>query len=85
MGVNPDTIPRYAEPTPDELNSVVAETCQDCDYYKEVHSKQESNGFVHCVCVCVFEVFQSDTFNELAMADLVEVEPTEEACSDFRG
>lgn len=66
---------------PDELER---ETCGDCDYYREVESDQRANGVTHCIGVCVFEVFQADTFEQLAKADLVEVDPNDEPCTDFK-
>lgn len=59
--------------------------CGDCDYYRDVQNKQESNGLTHCIGVCIFEVFQANTFEELATANLVEVDPQDEPCTDYRG
>lgn len=59
-------------------------TCGDCAYYREVTQVQGANKFIHCIGVCIFDVFQADTFKELAKADLVEVDPTDEPCSDYK-
>ena len=59
--------------------------CGDCDYYRDVLKKQKSNGLTHSIGCCIFEVFQADTFEALAKADLIEVDPTEEPCTDYRG
>ena len=83
MSVNADSIPRYAEPTWDEL-SAQEPTCGDCAYYREVTQVQGANKFVHCIGVCIFDVFQANTFKELAKADLVEVDPTDEPCRDYK-
>lgn len=57
--------------------------CRDCTYYREVTQVQGANGLTHIHCACVFEVFQADTFEELDKADIVTVDPWEEACDDF--
>lgn len=60
------------------------ETCSDCIYYREATQTQGANGLIHFVGVCVFEVFQADTFKELAEAELVEVDPADEPCRDYK-
>ena len=60
-------------------------TCSDCDYYFEVESIQQSNKFVHLVGACAFEVYHAKTIQELGDVELVGVDPTDEACRDFRG
>lgn len=59
-------------------------TCGDCTYYREVTQVQGANGLRHCIGVCIFDVFQADTFKELDKADLVEVDPTDEPCRDYK-
>ena len=59
-------------------------TCGDCAYYREVTQVQGANKFIHCIGVCIFDVFQADTFKELAEAELVEVDPADEPCRDYR-
>lgn len=59
-------------------------TCGDCAYYREAHNRQYANDVTHYVCLCVFEVFQADTLEELSRADIVEIDPAEEPCSDFK-
>lgn len=59
-------------------------TCGDCTYYRDVFVKRNSNGICHCLGVCVFEVFQADTFDKLATAELVEVDPSDEPCRDYK-
>ena len=59
-------------------------TCGDCAYYREVTQVQGANKFIHCIGVCIFDVFQADTFKELDKADLVEVDPTDEPCRDYK-
>lgn len=71
--------PRLQPPPEPDL-----EKCGDCVYYREVYSKQKSNGMTHYIGVCVFDVFQADTFERLERADLTEVDPTEEPCRDFK-
>ena len=61
-----------------------SETCADCAYYRDAINRQASNGLIHLIGVCVFEVFQADTFDELAKAALVEVDTSDEPCEDFR-
>lgn len=70
VSVNPYTIPRYAEP-PQEPEYP---TCGECAYYREARH----GGF------CVFEIFQADTFERLAVADLAEADATDEPCRDFK-
>ena len=57
------------------------DTCSDCAYYREVYSHQGSNNLTHFIGVCIFEVANADT---LAGADLVEVDPEDEPCGDFK-
>ena len=78
-GVNPDSIPRFKEPIWSEPES---KTCADCCYYKEV--SQTQNGLTSYMGVCVYEVFQADTFEALALADIAFVEPTDDECDDFK-
>lgn len=59
-------------------------TCGDCAYYREVTQVQGANKFIHCIGVCIFDVFQADTFKELAEAELVEVDPADEPCRDYK-
>lgn len=47
------------------------EKCGDCDYFCNERNKQKANGFTHLMGACVYEVFQADTFEELAKAELV--------------
>ena len=62
-----------------------SEKCGDCVYYRDVRNRQKANGFTHLTGVCIYEVFQADTFEDLAKAALVEADPTEEPCQDFKG
>ena len=84
MSIRADEIPRYAPPTWTELREPETETCGNCAYYRDVCSKQGANGYTHCIGICIFEVFQADTFEELAKADPVEVSPTDESCTDYK-
>lgn len=59
-------------------------TCGDCAYYREVTQVQGANKFIHCIGACIFDVFQADTFKELAEAELVEVDPADEPCRDYK-
>lgn len=59
-------------------------TCDDCAYYREVTQVQGANKFIHCIGVCIFDVFQADTFKELAEAELVEVDPADEPCRGYK-
>lgn len=80
MSIDGEGIPRYAEPVMDDNL-----TCGDCAYYRDVYSPQKANGVTHYIGICIFQIFQADTFEELEKAEPVEVEPVEEACVDFRG
>ena len=79
-GANPDSIPRYAPPTPEPER----QTCADCDYYREVCQKQQANGFVHCIGFCAYELITGKTLKERMSGDVVTVRPDEEPCTDFR-
>ena len=79
-GVNPDSIPRYAPPTPEPERK----SCVDCDYYREVCQRQQSNGFVHCIGACVYELVMGETLRDRLLANPVEVDPDEPICTDFR-
>ena len=79
-GANPDSIPRYAPPTPEPER----QTCLDCDYYREVCKRQQANGFVHCIGFCGYEMITGKTLAARVAAELVEVEPDDPACTDFR-
>lgn len=70
MQVRPESIPRYAEP-PQEPEYP---TCGECAYFRELGHKG----------ACVFEIFQADTFERLAVADLAEADATDEPCRDFK-
>ena len=71
--------PRLQPPEEPEVK-----TCLQCAFYREVYTGQRANGFVHCAGVCIFEVYEASTLGELAEADLVEVDPTDEPCRDYR-
>lgn len=58
------------------------ETCGDCLCCKDVERRQ--NGMTEYLGACVFEVYQACTLRELYRAELMHVDPTDEACSDFR-
>lgn len=58
---------------PDEVEC--ERTCDTCAYYRELYPRDGA---------CVFEVFQADTFDELAHANLREVEPLGAPCEDWR-
>lgn len=81
MSVYPVSVSDRTEPL-DETEDMLR--CGDCAYYREVTQVQGANKFVHCIGVCVFDVFQADTFDELAEAELVEVDPADEPCSDYK-
>lgn len=68
-GVNPDSIPRYREPTGQEPRH-----CGDCCYCKGVQGQ----------AYCVFEVFQADTFDQLEEAELRMVADFFPVCRDFK-
>lgn len=74
----------YQDPRLQPPEEPERETCGDCDFYRDVCSKQKSNGIKHCIGVCVFEVFQAKTMADLTAADLVEVDPTDEPCIEFK-
>lgn len=74
----------YQDPRLQPPEEPERETCGDCAYYREVSHTQGANGLTHCIGVCTFEVFQADTFKELASAELVEVDPADEPCSDYK-
>lgn len=81
--MRPVTVSRYAPPTWEELNHLeLRKTCADCAYCKEISKSQ--NGLTEYFSACVFEVYQADTFDKLSTADIVHVEPDEEACTDFK-
>lgn len=58
------------------------DTCDDCLCFKELERKQ--NGLTEYLGACTFEVYQARTLKELYKAELMHVDPTDEACSDFR-
>lgn len=58
--------------------------CGDCAYYRDVTQMQGANKLIHCIGVCIFEVFQADTFKDLDKAELVEVDPADEPCRDYK-
>lgn len=74
----------YQDPRLQPPEEPEQETCGDCTYYREVCSYQPANKMKHCIGVCIYEVFQADTFEQLAKADLVEVDPTDEPCKDYK-
>ena len=59
-------------------------SCGDCTYYREVFVKRAANGFVHCLGVCIFDVFEADTFAQLESAELIDVDPDDEPCRDYK-
>lgn len=71
----------YQDPKLQPPDEPERDTCSDCAYYREVYSHQRSNGITHFIGVCICEVVNAD---ELAGADLVEVDPEDEPCSDFK-
>lgn len=76
-----DTIPRYAQPMDAEP---VGPFCGGCATYKEMSRREKSDGRLHYVGGCVFEVFMAKTLDELATAELIARDPEDEACEDFR-
>lgn len=78
--VNPDSIPRYAQPMDAEPP---LRTCGGCRFYKELRVRNDADRSVHCVGACVYEVFHARTPDELAVADVSWVEPDDEACGDW--
>lgn len=83
VNVSPNSIPRYAEPTWDELREDEEDPgCRDCAYYKEVQVRQ--NGLTEYVGTCVYEAFQADTFDALKDAEIASADPTDEPCRDFK-
>ena len=76
-----DHIPRYSQPMDVEPEGP---TCGGCVYYRDVHSKQESDGSTHWFGVCIYEVFHAEDFDELAKAEVNVVDPDLEACVDSR-
>lgn len=84
MGISADSIPRYAEPTLDELKGTGEDgpTCRDCVYCKEV--EKTFNGLTEYLSACVFEVYHASTWEELTDASIDYVEPTDAACRDFK-
>lgn len=74
----------YQDPRLQPLDEPSGPTCSACCYYRDVWLGRQPNGLQHCVSVCVFEIFQADTFAELAKAEPVAVEPDMEACRDYK-
>lgn len=58
------------------------DACGDCAYYREAAVRAPGGGVAHA-CLCVFEVFQADTVDELSGADLSAANPLAEPCGDF--
>ena len=71
----------YQDPRLQPPDEPERDTCSDCAYYREVYSHQGSNNLTHFIGVCIFEVANADN---LAGADLVEVDPEDEPCGDFK-
>ena len=72
----------YQDPRLQPSEDPEGDSCGTCAYYREVTKKQKANGLTHCVGACVFDIFHASTLAELASAELVEVDPTDEPCSD---
>lgn len=53
-------------------------TCLDCVYFKELDVRYADG-------VCVFDVFQSDTFAQLGRAELKQADYDDQPCRDFKG
>ena len=81
MMVNPETIPRYAQPMDTEPPGP---TCGECAYWREMAMRNRANETVHWHWACVYEIFMAKTLDELATAEIIANEPQEEACRDFR-
>lgn len=79
--VNPETIPRYAQPM-EPANE--GPTCGECIFWKEMATRNRANETVHWHGACVFEIYNASTPDELAGAEILANEPEEEACRDFR-
>lgn len=71
----------YQDPRLQPPEEPESDTCSDCAYYREVYCHQRSNGITHFIGVCIFEVANADN---LAEADLVEVDPEDEPCGDYK-
>ena len=76
-----DTIPRYAQPMDVEP---VGPTCGECATFKEMSRRERSDGKLHWHSACVYEIFMAKTLDELATAELIAIDPDDEACEDFR-
>lgn len=72
-------------------------TCADCYYFKDVERVQrvpvevKEDGITRkkyalkeYIGTCIYEVFQADTFEKLYRAEVLQTDPTEEACTDFK-
>lgn len=77
-----ESIPRYAQPTWEELNAADgAPTCGDCIFYREV--MRAERGRIEYVGACVREVFRAETHDQLDVAELPYVEPGWADCDNF--
>lgn len=74
----------YQDPRLQPPEEPERETCGDCVYYREVTIVRRANGHVHTSGVCIFEVFQADTFAQLESAELIDVDPDDEPCRDYK-
>ena len=74
----------YQDPRLQPPEEPERERCGDCAYYKDVPHTQQASGLRHFSGACVYDVFKANTFKQLAKADLVEVDPTDEPCRDYK-
>lgn len=80
--VNPDSIPRYPQ---ERIRYKADPTCSQCAYYRELAVMNRGKGpRADLVGICVYEIFQADTFQELETADPITADPLSECCADFR-
>lgn len=84
MATNPDSIPRYAPPGAPEPEP---RTCGECAYYREAeaYQRQPAEGvtLTMTACICMHGIWHAKTLDELAKADVSEVEATDPACKNF--
>lgn len=58
--------------------------CGNCAYYRDAAHTQSASGMTHYIGVCIFDVFQANTFAELDKADVETVSPDDDPCEDYR-
>lgn len=74
MSINPDSIPRYAQPM--DRGPEQSPKCEDCAFFKPLSKRGKG--------VCVVEVYGAETDADLMLADVMEVDRADEPCPDFK-